>query len=135
MSVYKEGYHALELIEKNSKQIWQDACDFGAPTKEGDEVWNWTKQLVEWYGIPSTRKSTVYSKQNAEVSIIVSLIDEWAVCDEIKTIEQATEFYKITYFKHSIINADGFFTAERVVNKEEIKAYKKAENDKINAAA
>ena len=34
MSVYKEGYKAIEMIERSSKQIYSDACDFGAPTKK-----------------------------------------------------------------------------------------------------
>lgn len=61
MSVYKEGYYAIKLIEQNSKRIYPDACDFGAPIKVGDEIWNWAKQLCSWYGVEGTKKVDAYS--------------------------------------------------------------------------
>ena len=45
MAVYREGYKAIELIAKHSVQIFRDACDKGAPTKKGDNLWNAAKQL------------------------------------------------------------------------------------------
>lgn len=45
MAVYREGYKAIEMIEKSSKRIYNDACDYGAPTKSGDVIWNYAKQL------------------------------------------------------------------------------------------
>ena len=60
MSVYKEGYMCVETITNASIQIYPDACDFGAPTKQGDEIWNAAKQLVEMYGDEGTRTGEVY---------------------------------------------------------------------------
>lgn len=76
MSVYKEGYYAVELINKASKQIYSDACDYGAPVKKGDSLWNWTKQLVEWYGVQGTRQVSEYGT-GATVEHVVELMDEW----------------------------------------------------------
>lgn len=53
MAIYREGYHAIELIEENSVQIFPDACDFGAPVRKGDEIWNRSKQLIDWWIIRS----------------------------------------------------------------------------------
>jgi len=129
MSVYKEFYHALGLIQSNSKRIWNDSCDFGCPVKVNDKTWNWAKQLTEFYGIEATKQKRIIDTRNAEVSIIVSGMDEWAVSDEIKTVEEATEFYKITYFKApKIKDADGFFTAEKITDKKLIKEYTHLQN-------
>jgi hypothetical protein len=49
MGVYKEAEHAIKLITQRSVQIYPDACDFGALCNKGDEIWNWGKQLVDWY--------------------------------------------------------------------------------------
>lgn len=35
MAIYREGYKAIEAIERASKRIYNDACDFDAPTKKG----------------------------------------------------------------------------------------------------
>ena len=108
MSVYKEGYYAVELIRKNSTQIWPDACDMGAKTKQGDVLWNWAKQLCDWYGIKSTKKVEVFNEMNKVTSIYVSLMDEW------KTGK--TEFFKVTYTKASFSNLySGFFEVEKVL--------------------
>lgn len=92
MSVYKEFYHAIKLIESNSKRIYEDACDYGALTQVGDELWNWAKQLVEWYGKNENgekkRTQEDYST-GTTVTSIVSGIDEW--------ITGNTEIYKLTY--------------------------------------
>lgn len=102
MSVYREGYKAIEEIKKRSVQIYSDACDYGAPTKNGDSIWNYAKQLVEWYGIKGTRKENRY-QTGASVENEVKLIDEWAVSDERKTIEQATDIYVV----HFVTCSDG----------------------------
>ena len=96
MAVYREGYKAIELISKKSTRIFMDACDYGAPTKKGDEVWNAAKQLCKSYGIEGTRKENRYSTGRS-VSQKVTLIDEWAVSDERKTIDQATEVYLVSF--------------------------------------
>jgi len=61
MSVYKEAVHAIATIENQSKRIYPDACDFGAPVKKGDDTWNWAKQLVDWFGVEGTRKEHRYA--------------------------------------------------------------------------
>jgi hypothetical protein len=122
MSVYKEGYHALELITKEAKQIWPDAADFGAPVKKDSSLWNWIKQLTEWYGIKSTRYASAPDKKHMTASIYVHLMDEWAVSDERKTEEEATEFYKVTYNKTpGIPNYDGFVEYYKVTDPKTIK--------------
>lgn len=96
MAVYREGFKAIELIEKNSVRIYNDACDFGAPTKKGDEIWNAAKQLVTWYGDEGTRSENRYATGRS-CKADVTLIDEWAVSDERKTISQATEVYSVEF--------------------------------------
>lgn len=76
MSVYKEGFYAVELIQKSSKQIFPDAADFGAPVTKGDSLWNWVKQLVDWYGVKGSRKEYTYPT-GATVESTVELMDEW----------------------------------------------------------
>ena len=55
MSVYKEGYYIVDQIMKAQVQIFPDACDFGAPTKRGDKLWNYAKQLANDYGTDVTK--------------------------------------------------------------------------------
>ena len=95
MSVYKEGYHAIELIKKKSVQIYADACDFGAPIKIGDELWNWVKQLADWYKVEGTREAGSWG-----VSITVELMDEWNT--------GAEERFRVTYCRTKIGECKGF---------------------------
>lgn len=60
MSVYKEGFYAVRTIRNSMKQVYPDAADFGAPVRKGDELWNWAKQAVDWYGVEGTRKVERY---------------------------------------------------------------------------
>jgi len=131
MSVYKEGYHTVELIQKQSKQIWPDACDFGAPTKKDDDLWKWVKQASEWYGIKTCRKSDY----TGHVSTIISLIDEWAVSDGRKTEEQATEYYHINYYKGKNIPGgyDGFFEVTLITDSQIKKQLAAAEEAQMAA--
>ncbi len=76
MSVYKEGFYAVEKISKASRKIYTDSADFGAPTKKGDDIWAWTKQLVEQYGVPNTRNAEYY-ETGTTVSQTVELVDEF----------------------------------------------------------
>lgn len=92
MAVYREGYKAVELIENSSKRIFPDACDYGAPTKVGDSIWNSLKQLKEWYGVEDTRH-----KDEFGCTVVVELMDEWAVSDGRKNIKEATERFLVTY--------------------------------------
>ncbi len=106
MSVYKEGFYAVELIKKNSRQIWNDACDFGAPMKNGDELWNWTKQLIDWYGVEGTRKQENYST-GTTVKQRVSLMNEWTDGSEV--------MYEVTYTTvANNKNIDGYVYLVRV---------------------
>lgn len=106
MSVYKEGFHAVELIKKNSRKIWNDAADFGAPVKKGDEVWNWTKQLVDWYGVEGSRKEERYAT-GVTVKNRVSLLNEWTDGGEV--------MYEVTYVSVSNNkNLDGYVYLIRV---------------------
>ena len=92
MSVYKEGFYAVDLITKASRQIWNDSADFGAPTKKGDNIWAWTKQLVEWYGVEGTKKVERYST-GTSVSQTVELMDEW---NTGKTIRYSVNFVTVS---------------------------------------
>ena len=96
MSVYKEGYHAINEIQAQSVQIYSDACDYGVPCKKGDSTWNLTNQLATWYGDKDTKKVNAYSTGKS-VDITVTLMDEWAVSDERKTIKEATENYNLSF--------------------------------------
>lgn len=108
MSVYKEGFHALSLIEKHSKQIYSDACDYGALVCKGDDLWLWTKQLVEMYGEKNSRIADRYAT-GSTVQTTVSLLDEWSTGDEF--------LYQITYvgctngIKHRGKKYDGYVYA------------------------
>ena len=140
MSVYKEGYHAVELIQKQSKQIWPDACDFGAPTKEGDEVWNWAKQLTEWYGIKKTRTFHSFSHGTKQVSMIVSLMNEWKYSDDMDNGKRVneddyTEYFRVTYYKTKNEQFDGFFEVEKVTNPKLISKYKADMEEQMNLTA
>jgi len=77
MSVYKEGYYIIKQILENSKQIYNDACDYGAPVTKGDNMWNRMKQLVDDFGLPETRTVHDYGIGKT-VSIHIKLMDEWA---------------------------------------------------------
>lgn len=130
MAVYREGYHAVESLQKASTQIYRDACDWGVPVKKNDRNWNLAKQACEWYGIKSTRKHHKFATGSTTEQYI-SLMDEWAVSDGRKTEKQATEFFKITYNQTSFIylaeRYDGFIEVEKVTNPTLINELTKAE--------
>ena len=100
MSVYKEGYHIIESIMNQSRQIFPDAADFGVPVTENDSNWNDIKQLVEWYGVKETRRIDKWNG-GSSVVCIVELMDEWAVSDRRKTEDEALERFKVYYTSHS----------------------------------
>lgn len=116
MAVYREGFKAIEEIKKLSVNIFNDACDFGAPTKKGDKIWNTAKQLVDWYKIEGTRKHDKYSTGES-VSVEVKLIDEWAVSDERKTLKEATEKYRVNFVtcnSGKCKNMSGYIYVEKI---------------------
>ena len=75
MAVFKEGYHIVNEIEKSSKQIYPDACDYGAPVTKGDKLWNNVNQLFEWYGEKESKKVIEYST-GTSAEFIAELIFE-----------------------------------------------------------
>jgi hypothetical protein len=93
MAVYREGYDILKKIQTASIQVFNDACDCGAPVQENDVMFNGIKQLFEWYGNKKTKKQETPETHSFEFT----LMDEWAVSDERKTVKEATEKYKLTY--------------------------------------
>ena len=96
MAIYREGYHAVQKLQDQSQQIYPDACDFGVPITKGDKNWNLSKQLGEWYGDKESRKVHTYSG-GTNVDMIVTLIDEWAVSDERKTVKEATDKFHLSF--------------------------------------
>lgn len=110
MSVYKEGYHIVESLLKQSKQIYPDACDFGVLVKKDDKNWNQLVQLIEWYGKEGTRKVN-----SCGVTQQVMLMDEWAVSDERKTVKEATEIFQVDYNRISRMkDVDGLITITKL---------------------
>lgn len=95
MAVYREGYHALETIKELEQQVFSDAADTGAPVDRKDNVWVSIMQLYDMYGEKKTRAE----ETKDSFSFNFTLIDEWAVSDERKTMQQAIEKYKLTYTK------------------------------------
>ena len=96
MSVYKEGYIITEQLQNSALRIFNDACDYGTPVKVGDENWNNVRQLFDFYGEKESRKVQRYAT-GTTASFDFTLIDEWAVSDERKTVEQATENYRLEF--------------------------------------
>lgn len=112
MSVYKEGYSTIRKITSQSVQIYSDACDYGAPVKVGDILWNDLIQLVEFYGVEGTK-----TKDKLGCSVKVFLMDEWAVSDERKTVKEAEEFFMVSYNKcdsGACKDFDGYITIEKL---------------------
>ncbi len=95
MAVYREGYFAIQEYQKRECQIWNDSCDVGVPVNLDDSFWKLIHQTVEFYKIEGTRKRL----RTGEVQVDIKLIDEWAVSDARKTIEPATEIYRVSYFR------------------------------------
>ncbi len=95
MAVYREGYNILKKIQTASIQVFNDACDCGAPVQKDSQLWNDIKQLFEWYADKRTKRNETITSYSFEFT----LMDEWAVSDERKTVKEATEVYKLTYTK------------------------------------
>ena len=122
MSVYKEGYHTVNLIQMNQRKIWNDSTTTGALSRKDDSLWKWVQQTIQWYGIPGTRTVTpnqdVYDGVLISTTLIeqaISLIDEWGT--------RSPELFWISYTKRSHMPADydGFFSVRPVINPIEIK--------------
>ena len=81
MGVYKEGYYIVNQLQQKSVQIFNDACDHGAPTKLNDSIWNSAKQLADDYGIKSSRKHYKYnSGESVEIQIQLGSDDSDRPC-------------------------------------------------------
>lgn len=102
-AVYREGYMCLDIIQKNSVQIYNDAADFGALFNRGDKIFNAAKQLIEWYQKEGTEIKRHKYETGEDAEAIVQLIDEWAVSDERKTMAEATETYRV----HCVTSKNG----------------------------
>lgn len=110
MAVYREGYSFIEYLQRNSVEIFPgDACDFGVPVKKGDEIWNQCKSTIHFYGRDhvNTRQENRYSTGRS-VSQNITLIDEWAVSDERKTVSEATEVFRIEFVSCTTGACKGF---------------------------
>ena len=107
MSVYKEFFAGVQTIQNNSNRICNDACDYGAITKKGDEVWNTMKMLADMYGVKNTRKIDKYTT-GSTVEIELIGIDEWAVSDERKTLKEATIKLKMIFVAYTTSKFKGF---------------------------
>ena len=118
MAVYREGFYIVRKLEKEVRQIWPDAADYGVLVKVGDENWNAVKQLVERYGVKGTKELNVYSGGSFQCKTVtqnVMLMDEWAVSDEKKSVKEATEIYRVSY--NTVKNMkgyDGLITIDRI---------------------
>jgi hypothetical protein len=99
MAVYREGYSFIEFLQRNSIDIYPgESCDNGVPVKKGDSVWNQCKYVIDFYGRDNkgTRQENRYSTGRS-VSQCITLIDEWAVSDERKTVTEATDVFRIEF--------------------------------------
>lgn len=89
MSVYKEAYFILAAIATRSHRIYEDACDFGAPVKIGDPLWNNLKYLASFM-VEGTREENRYSTGRS-VSMDIELMDEWG------GQEHPTEYFHLEF--------------------------------------
>jgi hypothetical protein len=107
MAVYREGYHIIESIIRNQLQIFPDAADVGVPISKGDNTWVSLKQLTEWYGVEGTRSAHSYSTGKS-VEMDIELLDEWAVSDKRKTMEEAKDIFHVSYVTCTTGRCRGF---------------------------
>ena len=92
MAVYREGYDLVKTIGANTKRVFNDAFDEGAPVTKDDELWKLTKYAIRAYGIPESR-----SEDECGIYITIELMDEWAFSDGRKSEEEAIEQFRIFY--------------------------------------
>ena len=101
MSVFKEGYEAVRTIQKNSRRVFTDACDHGAPIYVGGVLWNHIKTLIAYADDDERNMATEYPEG---WSIDITLIDEWAVSDKRKTYDEAQDTFRVTYTRKKYYN-------------------------------
>tara|TARA_R110001599_G_scaffold162598_3_gene351854 strand:+ start:2511 stop:2861 length:351 start_codon:yes stop_codon:yes gene_type:complete len=114
MSVYKEGYSAVQKLTEAQTQVYPTSCDYGAPVNKGDRLWNIASLLVKDYGLDGSRKITTYATgQSVEVKI--ELINEWAVSDRRKTLEEAIDHFTLSFVTTQLLDwHDGYITIEKI---------------------
>ena len=114
MAIYKEGFSLWRTIETQSKQIFNDSCDWGALTKIGDPIWNAAKQLADWYGNKETKNVHRYFT-GSSTEIEIDLLDEGAVSDERMSYSEAKIKLRLHYVTcKSIKGYDGFVYIEKL---------------------
>jgi hypothetical protein len=96
MANYQEAYRAVNEIQSQLIQIYNDSTDHGVPVRKGDKNWNLAKMLFSSYGDKLTRKQHDYST-GKNVYSFISLIDERSISDGLKTVKQATDTYAMHY--------------------------------------
>lgn len=113
MSVYKEFFYAVQIIETHSRQVWNDACDYGAPTKKDDKIWRAMQMLAD-YAVNGTRKVQEYATGKT-VEIEVMGIDEWTVGDDRASQADAVVRLKMIYVTtNKAKQFDGYVYLEQI---------------------
>ena len=120
MAVYREGYDFVKTIETNTKRIFNDAYDEGAPVTKDDELWKQAKYAIKAYGITESR-----SEDECGIYITIELMDEWAFSDGRKSEEEAIDRFRIfysslkrwkgnPYLNQAFRNATGYLSVTRI---------------------
>lgn len=110
MSVYKEGWHAVNVLETRQRPVFDDAADYGVPVIKGDDNWNLTKQLVDWCGDKETREVHRYMT-GTTATVIVELIDEGDM-NRGKITKFRVEF--TSHKRTGRCHFDGYVTIEKI---------------------
>ena len=116
MAVYREGFSILSELTRNPGSMAKENV-YVYWVKRGDKTWNKISQLVKSYGLDETRKVYYVKHQGKAVECIISLVDEWAVSDERKTLKEATTYHKVTYFTRKFNSYTGYFRLEILTDK------------------
>jgi hypothetical protein len=109
MSIHKEGYHALNVLQSQEIRIYEDACDFGVPVRKNDSNWNLSKMLFSMHGDRDTRQQQNFiNGRGRNVYSFITLIDEWSVSDGRKTLKEATDTYSMCYTSYNTGKCKGY---------------------------
>lgn len=99
MSVYKEGFSNLHYLQELSARMTGfDDNTVRLYFKLNDPIFNAIRDLSHSYSVTEP----IVDRLQKSKSIIIKLVDEWAVCDNVKTIDKATEYYEIVVYPHRI---------------------------------
>ena len=106
MAVFREGYHTVERIQKQSKQLFSDSCDYGVPVQKGDSLWREVKSTIHMYGVEGTRKVSKY-ETGLTLSQNIELMREWS--------DGKVETFEIEYIEsNGLSGMDGYFTVNKI---------------------